>query len=51
VADVNEAALQSKSGKLDDALRLYQQALRLDDSISDSSASAARLVCLRAFSG
>jgi tetratricopeptide (TPR) repeat protein len=40
VADVNEAALQSKSGKLDDALRLYQQALRLDDSIADASASA-----------
>jgi tetratricopeptide (TPR) repeat protein len=40
VADVNEAALQSKTGKLDDALRLYQQALRLDDSIADTSASA-----------
>jgi tetratricopeptide (TPR) repeat protein len=40
VAAVNEAALQSKSGKLDEALRLYQLALRLDDSISDSSASA-----------
>jgi tetratricopeptide (TPR) repeat protein len=40
VADVNEAALQSKAGKLDDALRLYQQALRLDDSIADTSASA-----------
>jgi len=37
---VNEAALQSKTGKLDDALRLYQQALRLDDSIADASASA-----------
>jgi tetratricopeptide (TPR) repeat protein len=40
VADVNEAALQSKTGKLDDALRLYQQALRLDDSVADESASA-----------
>jgi tetratricopeptide (TPR) repeat protein len=40
VADVNEAALQSKTGKLDEALRLYQQALRLDDSIADASASA-----------
>jgi tetratricopeptide (TPR) repeat protein len=40
VADVNEAALQSKAGKLDEALRLYQQALRLDDSIADTSASA-----------
>jgi len=40
VADVNEAALQSKAGKLDEALRLYQQALRLDDSTADTSASA-----------
>jgi tetratricopeptide (TPR) repeat protein len=40
LADVNEAALQSKTGRLDDALRLYQQALRLDDSIADASASA-----------
>ena len=40
VADVNEAALQSKTGKLDEALRLYQQALRLDDSTADTSASA-----------
>jgi tetratricopeptide (TPR) repeat protein len=40
VADVNEAALQAKSGKLTDALQLYQQALRLDNSIGDNSASA-----------
>jgi len=40
VADVNEAELQSKAGKLDEALRLYQQALRIDDSIADTSASA-----------
>jgi tetratricopeptide (TPR) repeat protein len=40
VADVNDAALQSKAGKLDEALRLYQQALRLDDSTADTSASA-----------
>ncbi len=40
VADVNEAALQSKTGKLTEALRLYQQALRLDDSTADASASA-----------
>jgi len=40
VADVNEAQLQSKTGKLDEALRLYQQALRLDDSTSDTAASA-----------
>jgi tetratricopeptide (TPR) repeat protein len=40
VADANEAELQSTTGKLDEALRLYQQALRLDDSIADTSASA-----------
>jgi tetratricopeptide (TPR) repeat protein len=40
VADVNEARLQSKAGNLDEALRLYQQALRLDDSTADTSASA-----------
>jgi tetratricopeptide (TPR) repeat protein len=40
VADVNEADLQAKSGKLDEALELYQHALRLDDSISDAAASA-----------
>jgi tetratricopeptide (TPR) repeat protein len=37
---VNEAALQAKNGKLDEALGLYQQALRLDDSTADTSASA-----------
>ena len=40
VADVNEAELQSKAGKLDDALRLYQRALQLDQSAGDNSASA-----------
>jgi tetratricopeptide (TPR) repeat protein len=40
LADVNEAELQSKTGKLDDALRLYQRALQLDQSASDNSASA-----------
>jgi tetratricopeptide (TPR) repeat protein len=40
VADVNEAGLQSKGGKLDEALELYQRALRLDESIADASASA-----------
>jgi len=40
VADANEAQLQSKAGKIDEALRLYQQALRLDDSTADMSASA-----------
>ena len=40
VADVNEAELQAKSGKLDDALRLYQRALQVDNSIGDSKAGA-----------
>ena len=40
VADVNEAALQAKAGRWTDALHLYQQALRLDDSIGDNSARA-----------
>jgi tetratricopeptide (TPR) repeat protein len=40
VADVNEAALQSKAGKITEALQLYQQALQLDTSSSDDRASA-----------
>jgi tetratricopeptide (TPR) repeat protein len=32
--------LQAKTGKLDDALRLYQRALQLDKSTGDKSASA-----------
>jgi tetratricopeptide (TPR) repeat protein len=40
VADVNEADLESKTGNLDEALQLYQRALRLDDSLSDTNASA-----------
>lgn len=40
VADINEAALQGKAGKLSDALQLYQHALQLDESINDSKASA-----------
>jgi tetratricopeptide (TPR) repeat protein len=40
IADVNEAALQAKTGKLSEALQLYQNAIRLDSSISDNSASA-----------
>ena len=40
IADVNEAELQSANGKLDAALRLYQRALGLDDSLPDKSASA-----------
>ncbi|HYM77159.1 MAG TPA: tetratricopeptide repeat protein [Candidatus Dormibacteraeota bacterium] len=40
VAAVNEAALQAKSGKLDDALRLYQHTLQIDTAAGDTSASA-----------
>jgi tetratricopeptide (TPR) repeat protein len=40
VADVNEAVLQAKAGKLTDALQLYQQALRLDLSAGDDRAAA-----------
>jgi tetratricopeptide (TPR) repeat protein len=40
LADVNEAALQAKTGKLTNALQLYQQALHLDSSIGDNSAEA-----------
>jgi tetratricopeptide (TPR) repeat protein len=41
IADVNEADLQARGGRLDDALELYQHALRLDDSIGDKEAGAA----------
>jgi tetratricopeptide (TPR) repeat protein len=40
LADVNEAALQAKAGKLNAALQLYQQALQLDGSNGDNNASA-----------
>jgi tetratricopeptide (TPR) repeat protein len=40
VADVNEAGLQAKAGKLTDALQLYQHALELDDSTADDNAAA-----------
>jgi len=40
VAAVNEAELQAKAGKLDEALELYQKTLRLDASNGDNSASA-----------
>jgi tetratricopeptide (TPR) repeat protein len=40
VADVNEASLQAKSGRLSDALQLYQHALSLDESAGDDSAAA-----------
>lgn len=40
VANVNEAALQAKAGRVTDALPLYQHALQLDDSIGDKRAGA-----------
>jgi len=40
LADLNEAALEAKAGKLSEALPLYQQALQLDRTIGDDSASA-----------
>ena len=40
VADVNEADLQARTGKLDEALKLYQHALQLDESAADNTASA-----------
>jgi len=40
VADVNEAALQAKAGRIYDTLVLYQHALQLDEAIHDTSASA-----------
>jgi len=40
VADVNEAALQGKGGKLGEALHLYQRALQLDEAADDRRASA-----------
>jgi len=40
VARVNEAALQAENGKSSEALRLYQRALQLDDSIGDQASSA-----------
>jgi tetratricopeptide (TPR) repeat protein len=39
-ADVNEAALQAKAGRLDQAVPLYQHALQLDDSTGDNNAAA-----------
>jgi tetratricopeptide (TPR) repeat protein len=40
VADVNEAALQAQQGDLADALRLYQEALRLDEKTADRAGGA-----------
>jgi hypothetical protein len=39
VADINEAALQTTTGNMGEALRLYQHALRLDDAEGDRRSS------------
>jgi len=41
VASVNEALLQSKAGRTTEALRLYQNALKIDRSAGDAAAEAA----------
>ena len=40
IADVNEAQLQAKAGKVNESLRLYRHALELDDTTGDKAASA-----------
>jgi tetratricopeptide (TPR) repeat protein len=40
IADVNEAALQAKAGKLGEALQLYQHAIELDGAIGDRRSAA-----------
>jgi tetratricopeptide (TPR) repeat protein len=40
VADLDEAALQAKTGKLDDALHLYQRAMQLDEAVGDRRSAA-----------
>src|SRR5882757_4738744 len=41
VASVNQAILESKSGRINDALSLYQNALKLDRSANDSASEGA----------
>lgn len=41
VASLNQAVLESNSGRVDNALRLYQKALQLDRSAGDRTAEAA----------
>ncbi len=40
IADVNEAVLESRTGRLSEALQLYQHALQLDGAAGDNAASA-----------
>jgi tetratricopeptide (TPR) repeat protein len=39
VADVNEAAIRAKTGRISEALQLFQHALQLDQSTADDNAS------------
>lgn len=40
IADIDEAVLQAKAGRVSAALPLYQEALRIDNSLQDASAGA-----------
>jgi tetratricopeptide (TPR) repeat protein len=40
VADVNDAVLEARTGRLPEALQLYQTALHLDSSVGDDSSSS-----------
>ena len=40
IADLNQAQLQAKSGKVSEALRLYQRTLELDHGVGDQAAEA-----------
>jgi tetratricopeptide (TPR) repeat protein len=40
IADVNEAMVQAKTGRVSAALPLYQEALRIDGAVEDASAGA-----------
>ena len=40
IAETNEAALQAKAGRLDEALQLYQRALQLDATNGDNAGAA-----------
>ncbi len=49
VAEVNQAALEANAGHKTEALQLYQQALRLDDSLDDAPAAASDLLAYARF--
>jgi tetratricopeptide (TPR) repeat protein len=49
IADVNQAALEAADGKVDSALQLYQQALRIDDSLGDKASASEDLLAYGRF--